>query len=106
MAGNDTVSFRETALGQSILEMAEDRYKEIVRHHQDLGIDSNSSSFTLKVGIVVDERGQRFDYTVSSLASLAVRKPFRSVLFSSVEADGSVDIVEFDPGQLRIPFSK
>jgi len=102
MGKQHNVQLLNTRPGRALMEIAEDRLAEVGEHYQDAAVQGKASVITIKLTVTPDERRERMNIAVNSSVTLAPRKGFQGDVFVGLNADGEVQIAEFNPQQLRM----
>lgn len=91
-----------TKLGKAILEMLEDRIATVIEHYQDANASGKPSKVKLEVQIIPDEAREQYTFAVAGTVGLSPRNTFSTHLYAGLTPEG-VEVVEFNPRQLRLP---
>jgi hypothetical protein len=87
-----------------MLEIAEDRIADTIRHMKDVTtLDGKASEVNIKIVITPNAARDQFGITVSGAAKFSPREGAQSTLFAEV-SHGEVEFAEYNPAQERMPF--
>jgi hypothetical protein len=96
------MNLADTKIGQSVTEMIEDRFDDVVRHYQDVAATTKPSKITIELTVTPDERRQQYSFNVAAKTALSPRSTYSTSLYAAVNGDDQVEVVEYDPSQLTL----
>lgn len=96
--------FSQTKPAQAMLEIAEDRIGDAIRHMKDVTtVDCKPSEVNIKIVLTPNAARDQFGITVSGAAKFSPREGAQSTLFAAVH-QGEVEFAEYNPAQETMPF--
>lgn len=108
------VKILKKKIGAGLLEIAEDRIAEVLKHHKDARVEEKPSTITLKIILTPEDGGSQFDFEVKSGIAFAPRRGVSGTLYAGFDGiDGDVPkvaeinqgVITFDEDAVESPIS-
>lgn len=91
--------FSQTKVAQALLEIAEDRIADAIRHMKDVTtLEGKPSEVTIKIAVTPNAARDQFSLSVAGGVKLSGRYSAQSTLFADMNGD-EVEFSEFNPQQ-------
>jgi hypothetical protein len=98
-----SIRLAETKLGAALIEIAEDRLADVIRHYADATASERASKIKLEITVTpADGRREQFGFAVSGTTALSPRQTFETSLYAGINGHDEIEVVEFNPRQLRM----
>lgn len=89
------------------MDIVELKSAEIIRHCQNVSVQADKPcTITVKIKMIPDEYKSKFSTEITATTTMSPKKAEKGLLYSKINEDGSVGVVEFNPNQMRIDFAK